>query len=65
MKVQNSAGRDVSIKTSIKENGDGTKDWTITFKATSLGTQKYTVTGYGADGTAGESATVSIKVTAR
>ena len=65
LKVQNSAGRDVSIKTSIKENGDGTKDWTITFKATSLGTQKYTVTGYGADGTAGESATVSIKVTAR
>ena len=65
LKVQNSAGRAVNSTIVAENSDDGTKVWTVTFKATSLGTQTFTVTGYGKDGTAGASATASIKVTAR
>lgn len=65
LQVQNVAGRIVEAQTTAENNGDGTKTWTVTFKVTSVGNQKFTVTGYGADGTAGASVTACIKVTVR
>lgn len=65
LQVQNVAGRAVNADITAEDAGDGTKTWTVTFKVTSVGNQKFTVTGYGADGTAGASAEAGIKVTVR
>lgn len=66
LKVFNSAGREMSIAyDEPTTNADGTKSWTVTFKVTSVGNQTFTVTPYGADETAGASATATIKVTVR
>lgn len=66
LKVFNSAGREMSIAyDEPTTNADGTKSWTVTFKVTSVGNQTFTVTPYGADETAGTSATATIKVTVR
>lgn len=47
---------------STEENADGQIVWTIQMRMYILGNKNYTVTGYGADGTAGASATASIRV---
>ena len=65
LQVQNVAGRAVNADITAEDAGDGTKTWTVTFKVTSVGNQKFTVTGYGADGTAGTPAEAGIKVTVR
>lgn len=65
LQVQNVAGREVAADIVSEAAGDGTKIWTVTFKVTSVGNQKFTVTGYGADGTAGTPAEAGIKVTVR
>ena len=63
--VQNVAGREVNVDVTAGTVENGTKTWTVTFKVTSVGNQIFTVTGYGADGTAGASAEAGIKVTVR
>ena len=61
--ITNKAGRNQSFTVVSVESVDGVKTWTVQYKITSSGTQKYTVTGYGADGSSGATATASIKVT--
>lgn len=64
--VQNSSGSKMNITSEAVMSEDKTKKiWTVTFKATATGNQTYTVTPYGADETAGTSATATIKVTVR
>ena len=64
LKITDYKGRDVSADiTSSSENGQTT--WKVSFKMKYSGNQTYTVTGYGADGTAGASADAEIKVTLR
>lgn len=63
LKVQNSAGRDEKITVKSVVSEDGIKTWTLQFKVSSTGTQTYTVTGYGTDGSSGASADATIKVT--
>ena len=65
LQVQNVAGRAVDAEITAEDAADGTKIWTVTFKVTSVGTQTFTVTGYGADGMAGTPAEAGIKVTVR
>lgn len=64
LKVTDYKGKDVSADiTSSSENGQTT--WKVSLKMTLMGNRTYTVTGYGADGTAGASADAEIKVTLR
>lgn len=64
LKVTDYKGRDVAADiSSSSENGQ--KIWEISLKMTIMGDRTYTVTGYGADGTAGASADAEIKVTLR
>lgn len=64
LKVTDYKEREISTDiTSSSENGQTT--WKVTFKMTNTGNRTYTVTGYGADGTAGASADAEIKVTLR
>ena len=64
LKVTDYKGKDVSADiTSSSANGQTT--WKVSLKMTLMGNRTYTVTGYGADGTAGASADAEIKVTLR
>lgn len=65
LQVQNVAGRAVDADITVEDTGNGTKTWTVAFKVTSVGNLTFTVTGYGADGTAGTPAEADIKVTVR
>lgn len=66
LKVVNQADVEMSTTTSDPTiNKEGNKEWTVTFKVTSSGTQKFTVTGYAADGTCGASVSDTIKVKVR
>lgn len=65
LQVQNVAGRAVDADITVEDTGNGTKTWTVAFKVTSVGNLTFTVTGYGADGTAGTPAEAGIKVTVR
>ena len=63
LEVKNKAGRIEKVEVVSVETADGVKTWTVQYKITSTGTQSYTVTGYGADGSSGTSVTTTIKVT--
>lgn len=62
LKVTNKYGTKMSTEVTSTINEEGMKVWTVKFRPLLLGTQSFTVTGYGADGTEGASATASIKV---
>lgn len=62
LKVTNKYGTKMSTEVTSTVNEEGMKVWTVKFRPLLLGTQSFTVTGYGADGTEGASATASIKV---
>lgn len=62
IEIKNKAGRKQSFDVLSVETVDGVKTWTVQYKITSAGTQKYTICGYGADGNTGATATATIKV---
>lgn len=55
LKVVNKFGREEFVSMTYHYNEEGMKVWTVEFAPFMLGKQTYTVTGYGADGTAGTS----------
>lgn len=61
LKVTNKYGTKMNINTTYTINEEGMKVWTVKFRSALLGTQSFTVTGYGADETEGTSITCSIK----
>ena len=65
LEILNKSGNKVNAEADFTDDDNGLRTWTVTFKVTLIGNQKYTVTGYSAAGTAGASQTVSLKVTLR
>ena len=59
----NKVGKDQTFSIISVELVGGIKVWTVQFRITSTGTQTFTVTGHGADGTTGQTASASIQVT--
>lgn len=62
IEIQNKAGRTQSFELLSVETSGGVKTWIVQYKISSAGTQKYTICGYGADGSTGATATATIKV---
>lgn len=62
LKVTDKKGKKINADiTSVIADGQIT--WKVSVKMTNAGNQAYTVTGYGLDGTAGDSANAAIRVT--
>lgn len=60
--VKNKYGMQLSIQSTSQITEDGMKVWTVKYRSMLLGNQTFTVTGYGDDGTSGESVTVSARI---
>ena len=65
LEILDKSGNKVNAEADYTDDDNGLRTWTVTFKVTLIGNQKYTVTGYSAAGTAGASQTASLKVTLR
>lgn len=65
LEILDKSGNKVNAEADYTDDDNGLRTWTVTFKVTLIGNQKYTVTGYSTAGTAGASQTASLKVTLR
>lgn len=65
LRVINKYGFNLYPRTSYVDNEDGTRTWTIKFTPLILGKQRYSITGYGKDGTSGTSLSINVNVKLR
>ena len=63
LEITNKAGKQQTFTVESAEDMDGVKTWTVQFKISSMGTQTFTIAGYGANGETGSTTTAAILVT--